>query len=130
MSCIKAIFTLCGGTAPNSDYPVDNTTEALSGVLSKIIPMYDEEPTIKWDATDIKMCIKRYFYALEPCRNEDATLEIDFMRSIHHEWSFHPTMRRCAPEAMAIIDDFLKWFDKTPVSAHSIEDFTVRRLIK
>ena len=130
MSCIKAIFTLCGGTAPKSDYSVDNSTGALSEVLSKIIPMYDEEPTIKWDATDIKMSIKRYFYKLDRFDAQDAYTEIEFMRSIHREWSFNPLMRRCAPEAMAIIDDFLKWYDATPIPEHSINDFTVRRLIR
>lgn len=92
--------------------------------------MYDEEQTIRWDATDIKMTIKRYFYNLDRSHAQNAYREIEFMRSIHREWSFHPLMRRCAPEGMAIIDDFLKWYDSTPISAHSINDFTVRRLIR
>jgi hypothetical protein len=31
---------------------------------------------------------------------------------------------------MAIIDDFLKWFDATAPELRNIDDFTVRRLIK
>ena len=92
--------------------------------------MNEEESRICWDATDIKMSVRRYFHALDRHDNECAKLEIEFMRSIHREWSYNPLMRRTGPEAMAIIDDFLKWFDSTPTDLHSIEDFTVRRLIK
>ena len=76
------------------------------------------------------MSIRRYFYALDRNETDSADLEIDFMRSIHREWSYNPLMRRTGPEAMAIIDDFLKWCDSTPADLHSIEDFTVRRLVK
>ena len=82
------------------------------------------------DVIDIKMSVRRYFYALNRNDTDSANLEIEFMRSIHREWSYNPLMRRTGPEAMAIIDDFLKWFDLTPTDLHSIEDFTVRRLIK
>jgi hypothetical protein len=68
----------------------------------------DEEPTVCWDSTDIKMCIKRYFYKLERGDLVEANLELEFMQSIHREWSFNPLMRRCDPQAMAIIDEFLK----------------------
>ena len=91
--------------------------------------MRDEEPTICWDVKDIQMSIKRYFYKLKRNEPDEASLEIEFMRSIHREWSYNPLMRRCAPAAMAIIDDFLKWYDSTPVEDHSINHFTVRRLI-
>lgn len=89
-----------------------------------------EEPRIQWDEVDIKMAIKRYFHALERQDFQAAMLEFDFMQSIHYEWSFNPLMRRCAPSAMAIIDEFLKWLDGRPVEQHSIKDFTIRRLIK
>ena len=92
--------------------------------------MYDEEPTICWDAIDIKMSIKRYFYKLDRNEIDDAALEIEFMRSIHREWSYNPLMRRAAPDAMAIIDDFLKWFDSTAPELLTINDFTIRRLIR
>jgi hypothetical protein len=92
--------------------------------------MFDEERAISWDAVDIKMAIKRYFHKLERKEIEDAQLEIDFLRSIHREWSYNPLMRRCGPEAMAIIDDFLRWFDATPLEGRSINDFSVRRLIR
>jgi hypothetical protein len=90
----------------------------------------DEEPRICWDAKDIKMAIKRYFHKLKRNEPDEAILEIEFMRSIHREWSYNPLMRRCAPAAMAIIDDFLRWYDSTPVEAHSLTDFTVRRLMR
>jgi hypothetical protein len=92
--------------------------------------MFDEERAISWDATDIKMAIKRYFHKLGRKEIEGAQLEIDFLRSIHREWSYNPLMRRCGPEAMAIIDDFLRWFDATPPEGRSINDFSVRRLIR
>jgi hypothetical protein len=91
--------------------------------------MNENDPTPSWDATDIKMSIKRYFYGLKRNDRVAANLEIEFMRSIHYEWSFHPLMRRCDPAAMAIIDDFLKWLDTTPSESQSLNDFTVRRLI-
>jgi hypothetical protein len=90
----------------------------------------DEESRICWDAVDIKMAIKRYFYKLQRDEIDDANLEIEFMRSIHREWSYNPRMRRCGPEAIAIIDDFLKWFDATPAQERSLNDFTVRRLLQ
>lgn len=92
--------------------------------------MHEEESRIAWDTTDIKMAIKRYFHKIDRNEIEDANLEIDFMRSIHREWSYNPLMRRCAPAAMAIIDDFLKWFDATPEPARSVDAFVVRRLLK
>jgi hypothetical protein len=91
--------------------------------------MFENDITVSWDTTDIKMCIRRYFYSLKRKDLEAANLEIDFLRSIHYEWSFHPLMRRSDPAAMAIIDDFLKWMDSTPLAGQSINDFTVRRLI-
>lgn len=90
----------------------------------------DEDSRIRWDATDIKMAIKRYFNKLDRSDFADADLEIEFMRSIHREWSYNPLMRRTDPEGMAIIDDFLKWFDATPFEDRSINDFTVRRLVR
>jgi hypothetical protein len=90
----------------------------------------DEDSRIRWDATDIKMAIKRYFHKLDRSDFTDADLEIEFMRSIHREWSYNPLMRRTDPEGMAIIDDFLKWFDATPFEDRSINDFTVRRLVR
>ena len=92
--------------------------------------MYDEEPRICWDSDDIKMSIKRYFYKIDRNEIDDAALEIEFMRSIHREWSYNPLMRRAAPEAMAIIDDFLKWFDSTSPELRKISHFTFRRLIR
>ncbi|CAN2187436.1 hypothetical protein MCEMRE196_00476 [Candidatus Nanopelagicaceae bacterium] len=91
--------------------------------------MENEDPT-SWDAIDIKMAIKRYFYKLERSDFLEAELEIEFMRSIHREWSYHPLMRRSDPVAIAIIDDFLKWFEATPFEERSINDFTIRRLIR
>jgi len=90
----------------------------------------DEESTIRWDATDIKMAIKRYFYKLDRSEPDEANLEVEFLKSIHYEWSYNPLMRRCGPEAMAIIDEFLKWLTITPIEARSMDDFTIRRLIK
>ena len=90
----------------------------------------DGESTIRWDATDIKMAIKRYFYKLDRFESEEANLEVEFLMSIHYEWSYNPLMRRCGPEAMAIIDEFLKWYESTPFEAHSISDFTIRRPIR
>ena len=90
----------------------------------------DEESTIRWDATDIKMAIKRYFYKLERGDADEANLELEFMQSIHREWSFNPLMRRCGPEAMAIIDEFLKWLESTPKNERSTSDFTIRRLLR
>jgi hypothetical protein len=89
---------------------------------------YDERE--RWDVIDIQMAIKRYFHQLDRSDFAAADLEIDFMRSIHREWSYNPLMRRCDPSTMAIIDDFLKWFDVTPFEERSINDFTVRRLIR
>ena len=90
----------------------------------------DEESRICWDATDIKMAIKRYFYKLQHHEIVAADLEIEFLRSIHREWSYNPLMRRCDPPTMAIIDDFLKWFDATAPTLRNLDDFTVRRLTK
>jgi len=90
----------------------------------------DGETTIRWDATDIKMAIKRYFYKLDREEQDEANLEVEFLKSIHYEWSYNPLMRRCGPEAMAIIDEFLKWYESTPFEAHAINDFTIRRLIR
>jgi hypothetical protein len=92
--------------------------------------MRDEEPTICWDVKDIQMSIKRYFHKLKRNEPEEASLEIEFMRSIHREWSYNPLMRRCGPEAMAIIDEFLKWLESTPEEARSSSDFTIRRLLR
>jgi hypothetical protein len=89
---------------------------------------YDERE--RWDVIDVQMAIKRYFLQLDRSDFAAADLEIDFMRSIHREWSYNPLMRRCDPPAMAIIDDFLKWFDVTAFEDRSINDFTVRRLIR
>lgn len=102
----------------------------MSEDATKIASMSKDESQIRWDVIDIKMSIRRYFNALDRHDNDSANLEIEFMRSIHREWSYNPLMRRTGPEAMAIIDDFLKWCDSTPADLHSIEDFTVRRLIK
>jgi len=90
----------------------------------------DEESTIRWDATDIKMAIKRYFYKLERSEQQEANLEVEFLKSIHYEWSYNPLMRRCGPEAMAIIDEFLKWLKNTPAEAQNLNDFTIRRLLQ
>lgn len=90
----------------------------------------DEETAIRWDVIDIKMAIKRYFYKLDRDDQDEANLEVAFLKSIHYEWSYNPLMRRCGPEAMAIIDEFLKWQDSTPVEAHRINEFTIRRLLK
>jgi hypothetical protein len=89
-----------------------------------------EESTICWDATDIKMAIKRYFHKMDRSETEEAILEIEFLRSIHREWSYNPLMRRTDPAGMLIIDEFLKWFDATPAHNRKINDFTVRRLLK
>jgi hypothetical protein len=89
-----------------------------------------EESTLRWDSVDIKMAIKRYFHKLKRSEIEEANLEIEFMRSIHREWSYNPLMRRTDPAGMLIIDEFLKWFDTTPSSERNINDFTVRRLLK
>lgn len=89
---------------------------------------YDERE--HWDVIDIQMAIKRYFHQLDRSDFAAAELEIDFMRSIHREWSYNPLMRRCDPTTMAIIDDFLKWFDATAFEDRSINDFTVRRLLR
>jgi len=90
----------------------------------------DKETTIRWDATDIKMAIKRYFYKLDRFESEEANLEVEFLKSIHYEWSYNPLMRRCGTEAMAIIDEFLKWLEITPIEARRMDDFTIRRLIR
>ncbi len=92
--------------------------------------MFDNEERLIWDEVDIQMAIKRYFHQLDRADFAAADLEIDFMRSIHREWSYNPLMRRCDPPTMAIIDDFLKWFDSTPFEDRSINDFTVRRLLR
>jgi hypothetical protein len=55
---------------------------------------------------------------------------VEFLKSIHYEWSYNPLMRRCGPEAMAIIDDFLKWLKNTPAEAQNLNDFTIRRLLQ
>lgn len=91
--------------------------------------MHDDEK-IDWDAVDIQMAIKRYFLQLDRADFAAAELEIEFMRSIHLEWSYNPLMRRCDPPTMAIIDDFLKWLDTTPFEDRSINDFTIRRLLR
>ena len=90
----------------------------------------DGETTIRWDVIDIKMAIKRYFYKLDRNEQDEANLEVEFMKSIHYEWSFNPLMRRCGPEAMAIIDEFLKWLKNTPAEAQNLNDFTIRRLLQ
>jgi len=90
----------------------------------------DGETTIRWDATDIKMAIKRYFYKLDREEQDEANLEVEFLKSIHYEWSYNPLMRRCGPEAMAIIDEFLKWLESTPAHAQNLNDFTIRRLLR
>ena len=90
----------------------------------------DEEPRVCWDATDIKMAIKRYFYKLGRSEPDEADLELEFLRSIHYEWSYNPLMRRCGPEAMAIIDEFLKWLEITPASVQNLDHFTIRRLLR
>jgi hypothetical protein len=91
--------------------------------------MHDGE-SLDWDIKDIQMAIKRYFNTLDRADFATAELEIEFMRSIHREWSYNPLMRRCDPPTMAIIDDFLKWFDATPFEDRSINDFTIRRLLR
>jgi hypothetical protein len=90
----------------------------------------DGETTIRWDATDIKMAIKRYFYKIDRSELDEANLEVQFLKSIHYEWSYNPLMRRCGPEAMAIIDEFLKWLEKTPAHTQNLNDFTIRRLLR
>lgn len=92
--------------------------------------MFEDQERLIWDEVDIQMAIKRYFHQLDSADFAAADLEIEFMRSIHREWSYNPLMRRCNPPTMAIIDDFLKWFDATPFEDRSINDFTVRRLIR
>lgn len=92
--------------------------------------MNDNDPSFAWDATDIKMSIKRYFAQLAREDYPEASQELDFLKSIHREWSYHPLMRRCDPQAIAIIDDFLKWLFATPVEDQSISDFTIRRLLR
>ena len=92
--------------------------------------MFEDEERMIWDVTDIQMAIKRYFHKLDRSDFADADLEIEFMRSIHREWSYIPLMRRSNPAAMAIIDDFLKWFDATAFEDRSINDFTIRRLLR
>jgi len=88
------------------------------------------ESTIRWDTIDIKMAIKRYFYSMDRCEPDEANLEVEFFKSIHREWSFNPLMRRCDPQAMAIIDEFLKWLESTPENERSSSDFTIRRLLR
>ena len=88
------------------------------------------ESTIRWDTIDIKMAIKRYFYKLDRDEQDEANLEVEFLKSIHYEWSYNPLMRRCGPEAMAIIDKFLKWFEVTPADAKNLNDFALRRLLQ
>jgi hypothetical protein len=90
----------------------------------------DGETTIRWDAIDIKMAIKRYFYKLDRGEQDEANLEVEFLKSIHYEWSYNPLMRRCGPEAMAIIDEFLKWFKETPAPEQNLNNFTIRRLLR
>lgn len=92
--------------------------------------MHDDDSTVVWTATDIKMAIKRYFYNLDREDHQEAMMEVEFLRSIHREWSYNPLMRRTPPDGMAIIDDFIKWFETTPLPQHSINDFTIRRLIR
>jgi hypothetical protein len=90
----------------------------------------NEESRIRWDAIDIKMAIKRYFYKLDRDEQDEANLEVEFLKSIHYEWSYNPLMRRCGPEAMAIIDEFLKWLEVTPAHTQNLNDFTIRRLLR
>jgi hypothetical protein len=90
----------------------------------------DGETTIRWDVIDIKMAIKRYFYKLDRSEQDEANLELEFLKSIHYEWSYNPLMRRCDPEAMAIIDEFLKWLEITAVDGRSMNDFTIKRLLR
>jgi hypothetical protein len=92
--------------------------------------MFEDKERMIWDATDIKMAIKRYFYALEREDHKAAMLEFDFLNSIHHEWSYNPLMRRCNTEVMVLIDEFLKWLQGRPVEQQSINDFTIRRLLR
>jgi hypothetical protein len=87
------------------------------------------ESLVLWDITDIKMAIKRYFYKLDRKEYGEASLEIEFLRSIHREWSYHPLMRRADPATIAIIDDFLRWIDATPIGSHLDSHFTIRRLL-
>lgn len=92
--------------------------------------MNENDQSFVWDATDIKMAIKRYFAKLQRKDFAEAMEEIEFLRSIHREWSYHPLMRRCDIDSIAIIDDFLKWLEVTPLQDQDISDFTVRRLIR
>jgi hypothetical protein len=92
--------------------------------------MNDKDQSFAWDATDIKMAIKRYFSQLAREDYPEASQEIEFLNSIHREWSYHPLMRRCDPQAIAIIDDFLKWLYATPLEDQSISEFTIRRLLR
>jgi hypothetical protein len=92
--------------------------------------MHEDDSIVTWNSTDIKMAIKRYFYNLDREDHKEAIMEVEFLRSIHREWSYNPLMRRTPPDGMAIIDDFLKWFESTPFSQHNINDFTIRRLIR
>ncbi len=92
--------------------------------------MCECESPVSWDAIDIKMAIKRYFYKLNRKDSTEAIIEIEFLRSIHREWSYHPLMRRGDPTTIAIIDDFLRWFDATPIESHLVSDFTIRRLLR
>lgn len=90
----------------------------------------DFDCSLTWDVVDIQMSIKRYFYNRERGRMEFADREIEFLRGIHHEWSYNPLMRRTSTAGIAVVDDFLKWFDGTADEARVIEDFTVQRLIR
>ena len=90
----------------------------------------DEETTVCWDAIDIKMAIKRYFYKLDRSEPDEANLEVEFLKSIHYEWSYNPLMRRCGPEAMTIIDEFLKWLKDSSLDVQNLNDFTIRRLLR
>jgi hypothetical protein len=92
--------------------------------------MREDDSTVVWDTTDIKMVIKRYFYNRDRVDHQEAMMEVEFLRSIHREWSYNPLMRRAAPDGMAIIDDFLKWFESKPFPQHNINDFTIRRLLR
>jgi hypothetical protein len=92
--------------------------------------MCQDESTIAWDAVDIKLAIKRYFAQLVHENYPEASQELEFLKSIHREWSYHPLMRRCDPQAIAIIDDFLKWLYVTPLEDQRISDFTIRRLLR
>lgn len=92
--------------------------------------MIEDESIVIWDSRDIKMAIKRYFYKIARDDFGAAFEEIEFLRSIHREWSFNPLMRRTDVDGMAVIDDFLKWHSSTPIEYQHLGHFTIRRLLK